>query len=277
MVSDRRSGVRETKSLGCAISAQTGMGESMAPQRPFGDAGSAPADRRPPRAISSAVAATGARQLLRGMTFAAIPALVLGLAACTASHATPQDDEEKLVQATLRMLSGRGEPLCVDATTVGQPLSVFRTLTTNPPPGAAPPVWFLPARFGPPVGPSGADLVRSAQAEGTVHIDQPTNSTLPVATPAQAMLDRAASRLAVEEADRTVTITPSWQPGIKARWWPRNRISRHCSPTYHISNPVRARDIGFVSVTGDHWGTTYAFKRSGADWVARAQWTNWLY
>jgi len=224
-----------------------------------------------------AVRAAIARPFLRVLGFATLPALCLGVAACSMPDLAPQNDEEKLVAATLLMLSGRGQPVCVDATTIGQPLSVFRTLTSNPPPGATPPAWFLPDRFRPPAALSGADLYRGAQADGAVHIDQPTNGTRAVAQPAQLMLDRAAWLLSAQEADRAVTIAPSWQPAIKARWWLRNRVSRHCSPTYHVSNPVRARDIGFVTVTADHWGTTYAFKRDGNGWVARAQWSNWLY
>jgi hypothetical protein len=217
------------------------------------------------------------RKALGAVRLAALPLLCLGATSCDTPNQIPQSDEEKLVQATLTMLSGRGQPVCVDATTIGRPLSVFRAIASNPPPGTAAPAWYLPERFRPPAGLSGGDLYRGAQADGAVHIDQPTNGTLVVSKPAQAMLDRAAWLLSAQEADRAVTIAPSWLPGIKARWWLRNRVSQHCSPTYHISNPVRARDIGFVSVTGDHWGTTYAFKRKGADWVARSQWSNWLY
>lgn len=218
-----------------------------------------------------------ARLAQRSIGLTLLPALCLGAAACSPPAQAPLNDEEKLVLATIRMLSGRGEPVCVDATTVGRPLSVFRTITSNPPPGATPPAWYLPERFSPPPALTQAELYRGAQTDGAVHIDQPTNGTRVVAGPAQVMLDHAAWLLSSQEADRPVTIAPSWLPGIKARWWLRNRISRHCSPTYHISNPVRARDIGFVTVTGDHWGTTYAFKRDGTGWVARAQWSNWLY
>jgi hypothetical protein len=225
----------------------------------------------------TAVSLTCFRKLPRLMRLALLPSLSLGAAACSVPAHVPQNDEEKLVQATLAMLSGRGEPVCVDADTIGRPLSVFRTITSNPPPGAAPPAWHLPERFSPPAALTQAELFRGAQTEGAVHIDQPTNGTPVVAKPAQAMLDRAAWLLSSQEADRAVTIAPAWLPGIKARWWLRNRVSRHCSPTYHISNPVRARNIGFVTVTGDHWGTTYAFKRDGAGWVAGAQWSNWLY
>ncbi|MDB5581812.1 MAG: hypothetical protein JWR80_6988 [Bradyrhizobium sp.] len=212
-----------------------------------------------------------------GVAFTVLSVLSFGLAACSVPDKAPRDDEEKLVQAALGMLNGKGEPVCVDATTVGGPLSVFRSIASNPPPGAAPPAWFLPTGFSPTAALSAADLYRGARADGAVHIDQPTNGTSVVSMPAQAMLDRAAWLLSAQDADRRITIAPSWQPGIKARWWLRNRVSRHCSPNYQISNPVRARDIGFVTVTADHWATTYAFKRSGSGWAARAQWSNWIY
>jgi hypothetical protein len=217
------------------------------------------------------------RNVFRAIKFAMLFPFSLGLAACGAPDQAPRNDEDKLIQATLGLLSGKGQPLCVDATTVGHPLSVFRSIASNPPPGSTPPAWFLPARFSPPAALSGADLYRGAQSDGAVHIDQPINGAAVVTTPAQAMLDHAALRLSAHDTDRPVTISPSWLPGIKARGWLRNRVSWHCSPNYQISNPIRARDIGFVTVTANHWGTTYAFKRSGSGWAARAQWSVWLY
>lgn len=199
------------------------------------------------------------------------------LAACSVNDRAPMDDDEKLIQATIAMLDGKDEPVCIDEKTVGRPLSVFHTITSNLPPGARAPGWFLPARFSPPDPLSNDEVYRGAQIEGSVLIDQPTNNVEPVSRAEQAKLHRAATLLSREPADHTILISESWQPGIKVRWWLRNRLSSRCTPNYHISNAINARDIGFVSVTADHWGTTYAFRRTDKGWVVAAQWSNWLY
>lgn len=201
----------------------------------------------------------------------------LSASACAAPIGVPLSDDEKLVRATLQVLSADGSQICVDASTTGRPLSVYRIMASNPPAGVKP-VWFVPASLKPPQALSDAELYRGAQADGTAHIDQPGNMTAVLPSRAQAQLDRAAWILSERDPNPTVTISPSWGlVGVKPRWWLRNRLSRHCAPNYQISDPVTANNIGYVTVTAEHWGTTYAFTRSGSDWVARAQWSNWLY
>lgn len=216
-------------------------------------------------------------RFLQAAVLAAFTVPMLSLAGCTGTDKSPVDSDEKLIQAALTMLDGQGEPLCVDAKTVGHPLSVFRASASNASRTVAPRTWFAPARFSPPRGLSTTDIYRGGQADDTVHLDQPTNTGPELGERDRLMLDRAASSLSMNEANRSITIWPSWQAGMKARWWLRNRVSRHCTPNYHLSNPVRSNDIGFVTITANHWGTTYAFKRKGADWVVTAQLSNWLY
>lgn len=139
------------------------------------------------------------------------------------------------------------------------------------------PTWLVPARFSPPSKLSSTELYRGELADGAVHLDQPANTGSEVGARDRTILDRAASLLSKNEADRSVMILPSWQKDLKARYRLRNRVSNRCSPNDHRSNPVRSSDIGFVIITASHWGTTYAFKPIGADWVATAQWSNWLY
>ena len=216
-------------------------------------------------------------RVLRATSLAALSSFMVSLSACSGADHLPKNSDEKLIQATLAMLDGKGEPLCVDEKTVGHPLAVFKSIASNPSAAAAPPTWFAPARFSPPAKLSSADLYRDELGDGAVHLDQPANTGSEVGASDRATLDRAAFSLSKDKADRSVTISQSWQKGMKARWWLRNRVSNHCSPNYHLSNPVHANDLGFVTVTANHWGTTYAFKRNGADWVATAQWSNWLY
>ncbi|CAN5288492.1 hypothetical protein BH11PSE5_BH11PSE5_10780 [soil metagenome] len=199
------------------------------------------------------------------------------LASCSAPSATPQGDGAKLVFATLQLLTADGSQICVDSGTTGQPLSVYRTMASNPP-GGIKPIWFVPATLKPPPELSNADLYRGAQAEGPAHIDQPGNATAVLPSKAQAELDRAAWILSQRDPDPSVTIPGTWGlNGVQSRWWLRNRVSRRCAPNYKLSNPVTVNNIGFISVTAGHWGTTYAFTRKDKDWVVRAQWSNWLY
>ena len=217
-----------------------------------------------------------------GRTLRAVKLLIatlscFGTVGCSPDQA-PLRDDERLVLATLQLLTAPGIAVCVDADTAGRPLAVFRMMSSNPSQGVKPLAWFVPAALKPPSGPSNSELFRGGQADSAVHIDQPANSTPPLRPELQVALNRAAWILSARETDQDVKITPAWAvPGVKARWWLRNRISSHCTPNYQISDPVVAGRLGFVTVTGDHWGTTYAFTRHGADWIARAQWSNWLY
>lgn len=216
-------------------------------------------------------------QVARGhMGLAAMSCLVL--AACTGSGAAPRTDSEKVVYETLKLLTGPGQAICVDAATAGRPLDIFRTMTTNPPSGLKLPVWYAPAGLKPTSALSIKQLYRTTQTQAAVHIDQPANATAELSPALQSQLDRNARIMASYRAEKTVMISPDWPVGgLKARWWLRNRVSFHCTPNYRISDPVVVRNTAFVTVTADHWGTTYALARQGAGWAVRAQWSNWLY
>jgi hypothetical protein len=221
---------------------------------------------------------SGGRRALAaaGVSIAALLCVVL--AGCTGSGAMPKTDSEKVVFETLKLLTAPGEAICVDAATAGRPLDVFHTMVSNPPPGLQLPVWYVPARLKPTTALSIAQLYDSTQKQASVHIDQPANNTAQLLPALQTQLDRNAWIMSSLGRTKKVMISPDWPVGgLKARWWLRNRISSHCQPNFRIANPIVVRNVAFVTVTADHWGTTYALARQGAGWAIRAQWSNWLY
>lgn len=218
------------------------------------------------------------RQLARSARLSIAALACLGVAACTGSGAVPQTDREKIVFETLKLLTVPGQAVCVDAATAGRPLDVYRTMTSNPPRGLKLPVWYVPAGLKPTSALSVAQLYRTTQTQAAVHIDQPANATPQLVPELQAQLDRNAWIMSSQAANQKVMISPDWPvSGLRARWWLRNRVSFHCTPNFRISNPVVVRNVAYVTVTADHWGTTYALARQGAGWAVRAQWSNWLY
>ena len=201
----------------------------------------------------------------------------LVLSGCS-GNPTPRSDEDKLVLATLILLAAKGETVCVDNRTAGHPLTVFATMMNNRPDGLKPLRWFQPTGLRPLAAMSNGDLMRSARSDATVHINQPANASPPIDPVIQAAIDHDAAVLARRANDRQVIGFDAWHVrGVQARWWLLNRFTPRCFPNYRITNPAVGPDVGFVSVTAEHWGTTYAFSRRGAEWVVTAQWSNWMY
>jgi len=90
--------------------------------------------------------------------------------------------------------------------------------------------------------------------------------------------ETAAQRLSLTVDRESVAIRDGWGgPSAVARWWPLNRVASSCSPLYELSDPVRDRGIGFLTVRSDHWGTTYALRKRAKEWNVVAQWTPWIY
>ena len=199
------------------------------------------------------------------------------LSACQ-GQGQPKTADEKIVFSTLKLLASDGKFVCVDNATSGPPLAVFGTTMRNRPAGLEPPTWFAPAALRPPAALSSSELLRGAQTNTNVHIDQPTNSTSALAPALQGELNRAAGQLSTQNGDQKISHIDAWDiRGVLPRWWLRNRLSWHCAPNYRLSNPVSAQNVGFITVIADHWATTYAFNRHDSDWVAVAQWSNWIY
>ena len=209
----------------------------------------------------------------RGMPMLAAIALLAG---CSAA---PIDDDGRVVRATLALLaSGRAtnEPLCVDDRSRGEPLAIFRTMRAETPEGDR--HWRHPAPLTPPDRVSGRELFEDATGRTRLRIAEPQSNAAALPAVDQRRLDAAATSLASVGDSRAVTIGAAEAvPGVSAHWWLLNRLRAGCDRRYQLSRIVRSADLGFVTVTADHWGTTYAVERVGRDWRVTAQWNSWLY
>ena len=204
-------------------------------------------------------------------------ALLALLAACSRSPEVPVTDGQKIVQETLRLLTSDGIPICVDNRTKGASLAIYAAMQVAPSPSRRPLVWHRPAILRPSDDLSNVELLRDSMGSETAHLRDPMTSTVTLPWAAQHRLDAAAILLEHDSSNKTVTISPAWAPGVKARWWPINRLSRNCSPTYTFSNPTWSATTGFITVMTGHSGTIYAFDRGPGGWQPAGQWTNWLY
>lgn len=201
----------------------------------------------------------------------------IALAACS-PPATVPDEPAKVVDALLGVLSSDGRRVCVDSRTQGKPLAVFSTMIVAPTASRRPLRWQVPKPLRPPGALSNRELYDDEFARARVLLEKPVNARDVLPPAEQLQLNSAARSLAaVGDAERVPIANTAKRPLILARWWLANRVRPICVPHFTISNPVVARDIAFVSVTGGHWGTTYAFRKRGDGWAPHAQWTTWLY
>jgi hypothetical protein len=208
----------------------------------------------------------------------ALGALLL-VAACGKPAGQPLDDDAKIVRAVLATLVSDGKPVCVDASTAGRALTVYREYLVAPRPSREGLGWHPPEPLRPPPMPTESQIDTAVAQNKDLHLPEPGDRRDKLPAVMQADLDSAAHALSLPPvADRTVKINASWAPkGVVARWWPINRLKSDCEPLYMLTNPARARNIAFVTVQAEHWGTTYALRPQGKDWATVAQWSNWIY
>jgi hypothetical protein len=205
--------------------------------------------------------------------------LCLGLLAsgCASETQTPSEPA-KVIETLLGVLSSDGRRVCVDAKTQGKPLAVFSTMIVAPRPSRRPLQWQIPKPLRPPGPLSNRELYEDEFARARILLEKPVNARDVLPPEQQLQLNSVARTLAaVGDVERVSIANSPKRPLIVARWWLANRVRPLCVPNFTISNPVVAREIAFVSVTGGHWGTTYAFRKRGDRWAPHAQWTTWLY
>lgn len=198
-------------------------------------------------------------------------------AACSSAPDSPVDEGQKIVQAALKVLASDGKGVCVDGRTTGRPLAIYAAMRAAPSPSRRPLAWHVPGQLRPLGTLSNMQLYRDSLGSESAHLQDPQQAEAALPVVDQRRLDDAATKLALSNAAPGIAISPRWATGVKARWWPMNRLSRSCLPTYRLSNPVWSGSIGYVTVMTEHWGTTYAFERNQAGWEPVGQWTNWLY
>lgn len=205
-------------------------------------------------------------------------ASAIALSGCSATSQTPANDTTLVMRSLLSTLSADGHQTCIDRHTRGQPLAIFRTMMAAPEPARRRLAWFAPKPLRPYGMLSGQQLFDEQIRPGHVVLAKPQQSSRPLSNLLQGQLDAAAGRLSLYQDQSDIAID-EWPaaPRATVHWWVRNRLDRGCTPAYTVSNPVVAKNLAFVSVTGGHQGTTYAFSKKAATWSPIAQWTNWIY
>ncbi|MBJ6120481.1 hypothetical protein JAO74_01615 [Sphingomonas sp. BT553] len=203
--------------------------------------------------------------------------LPVALAACTVG---PGNDDAAIVRATLALLqSGRAPTapgLCVDSRPRGAALAIFRTMRMTTEPDERP--WRLPAPLGTPPRVVGRQLFDDATGRDRLRIREPDAETAELPRETQARFDAAARALSLADRSESFAMNDDIAPaGMAVRWWLMNRIMRGCERTFVLSRIARNDRIGFITVTADHWGTTYAVERATDGWRVTGQWDKWLY
>ncbi len=198
------------------------------------------------------------------------------LAGCAPAPTAP---DAAIVRAVLALLQSDRAPtapgLCVDARPRGAALAIFRTMRMTTEPDERP--WRSPAPLGAAPHVKGQQLFEDAVGRDRLRIREPETPAPALPRAAQLRLDAAARALSL--ADRStdhVVGDDLAPPGMAVRWWLLNRL-RGCERTFILSRIARNDAIGFVTVTADHWGTTYAVERVSGVWRVTGQWDKWLY
>lgn len=204
--------------------------------------------------------------------------LALAIAALGGCASAPADDAERINALLLQVLTSRGERICVDSKTYGEPLAVFRAMLPAPDPARRPLGWHPPGPLR--EGPSLTGRQLAAQELRGERIVLPERAQTKDQLPAveQVQLNGAAREASLMAPQTGVGLRASpAAPRATVRWWPLNRLDRSCGPVHTVSKPVVFRDLAFVSVTAGHQGTTYAFREVGPAWRPIAKWSTWLY
>lgn len=224
----------------------------------------------PPNTVSGKPRAAGV--LLSAMLLTAVTGCAPDKRALT--------DDERIVRAVLTLLAQDQRPVCVDDSTQGQALAVFREMQAAPRPARLELRWHGPLPLRPDIRVTTRALRDAEFRDQPLTIQEPGARKDALPGLDQLRFNGAAVRFGsqIGRAENAVDIRQTWVPaGVAARWWPINRIRRDCWPLFEISDPVRDRNVAFVTVRAEHWGTLYALQKTDRDWRIVAEWSRWLY
>lgn len=204
---------------------------------------------------------------------------LLILSACSSAAREPTEGE-KIVSSVLGFLSSRGQTLCLDDETQDKSLAVFKEMALAPRPSREQLHWFTPSPLVPDEGNRVQNLAIRRINDAPKPLVEPGHQIDQLAPLMAYTINSEAKRFALGPGAReeSVKITKPLLPNnAVARWWPINRFKKDCSPLFVISHPIYARNLAFVTVRADHWGTTYALQREGKAWLPIGEWSRWLY
>ena len=203
---------------------------------------------------------------------------LLAMGGCAGTPQPPYDDSQKLVRATLKILTADNAAICVDNRTNGKPLAIFATMSVAPAPSRRPLAWHVVAPLRSNAALTNKQIYQDTITNKPAHIPDPTNTTPTLGFLAQQRLNNAAMVRSRTGQTKTVNLPGGLGvPKVDARWWPLVRLSQKCDQKYVVSDPVWSDTMAFVTVNIEHWGTTYVFQRRDRDWVPVGQWSNWLF
>lgn len=197
------------------------------------------------------------------------------LGSCADWHAT--DDERQVNVLLLKVLTSGGKPICVNSTTYGEPLAIFRTMLPAPVPARRPLGWSSPAPLYEGRYLTGQELVGSELNGDRIVLPEHAVPKDRLSVIEQIQLNDWAKQASFAATYPAVSLTSTPEaPLARVRWWLWNRLDTSCRPIYTVSKPVIFRNMAFVSVTAAHQGSTWAFRKDGNAWAAYAKWSNWL-
>jgi hypothetical protein len=208
-----------------------------------------------------------------------VAAAFLGLTGCTA-QTRPLNDGEAITRTVLVLLASQGRTICVDDQTRDNALAVYREMMPAPRASRRQLRWYPPLPLWPVDNVAPGALRDAELGSATLRIAEPKPRTDALDGLQQMAFDNAA-RVSVQQTmgeGDSVAIDSAWTPpGVSVRWWPLNIFRKDCRPMFELSNPVRGREIAFVTVKAEHWATLYALRKIEGRWTPAAEWSRWLY
>jgi hypothetical protein len=214
---------------------------------------------------------------MRVSILACVPFGAAVLASCGVSS-QGKTDAEQVSHALLKTLTADGQAICLDSTTQGEPLAVFRTMLPAPDPARRPLGWHEPKPLLRGQNVTNRELVAAEFRDEHVELPEPAAAEKMLPVLMQLRLNALARAVAFIPSDGPSGLRNSADvPLARVRWWVLNRLDRTCGPVYTLSKPIIVRDVAFVSAMAGHDGSIYALRRVGQVWEPLAKWSNWLY
>jgi hypothetical protein len=204
--------------------------------------------------------------------------MMLGVAGCSPGARVADDDGKPIVRAVLDFLVKARTPICIDASTRGHALRLWRDVVDSPQPVRDGLGWQPAIPLAPPSVLTARDLARIELKGAEKTLVRPDDDEPAIPRDEATALTTAARALTVPLVQNgDVDIREGDVPaGVQVRWWAMNRVRSDC-PVYLLSNPAVNRDTAFVMVKTDHWGTVLALRHVAQRWSVIAQWSPWLY
>ena len=207
-----------------------------------------------------------------GKLAALVVAGLLLISGCTTSDSA-NSDADQVVHGLLKVLTSDNHLICLDSTTRGESLAIFRSMSD-----ASAPAWRAPAPLRLHQNISAGQIVRDEIGDDRVTLAIPGTGAAPLPMPVQLELNSQARGMSLLRSNPAIALRNATDaPFAHVHWWLVNRLSPNCGPIHTVGNPVIEGNSAFVSVAAGHEGSIYAFQKANSIWTPQAKWSNWLY